>query len=214
MEKIVLVGAGGHCKVVIDIINSSYLFEIAGITDKSYNSGSKNILEYPVLGNDDILKKLYSEDITHAFCCVGALGNMEIRDRIFDNLKGIGFAVPSIVHKNAYVSIYSEISEGTCVAAGAIVNPGAVISENCIINTGAVIEHDCMIGRNTHISPNACIAGGVKIGKGCHIGMGSNIIQGVEIGDNVTIGAGAVVINDIPSNTTAVGIPAKLIKRG
>lgn len=212
MDKIVLVGAGGHCKVIIDIINSAYLKEIVGITDKSFIDGNDSILEYPVLGNDDILPELFKNGVSDAFVCVGALGNIEVRDRIFYKLKQIGFTIPSLVHKNACVSQYAEVSEGTCFMAGAVVNPGTVIGENCIINTCAVIEHDCVIGRNTHISPNACVAGGVIIGEGCHIGMGSNVIQGISIGDNVTIGAGAVVISDIPSNSTAVGIPAKLIE--
>jgi len=211
MEKIVLIGAGGHCKVVIDIIKSVGKYHIIGITDKAY-IGKNFVLDIPIIGDDSILKELYYEGVKNAFVCVGALHDMRLRDKIFNKLKAIGFNIPVIIHKNAIVSPYACIAFGTCVMPGAIVNPGAYIEENCIINTGAVIEHDCKLQRNTHISPKACIAGGVSVGHDTQVGMGSSIIQSVHIGNNVIIGAGAVVIDNIVDNVVAVGIPSKIIK--
>ena len=214
MEKIVLVGAGGHCKVIIDIIKSINRYDIVGITDKTYVLGEeKLVLDIPIIGDDSILVDLYNTGVKHAFVCVGALQNIEVRDKIYRNLKAIGFNIPSLVHKDSVVSPYASIAMGTCVMAGAIVNPDAFIEENCIINTGAVIEHDCKVQRNTHISPKACLAGGVNVGYNTHVGMGSSIIQAVHIGNNVIIGAGAVVIENIVDNVTTVGIPSKIIKR-
>lgn len=212
MEKIVLVGAGGHCKVVVDIIKSTGSYNIVGITDKAYGDG-KLLLDIPIIGDDSILEELYNSGVKNAFVCVGALENIGIRHKIYNRLKDIGFNIPTILHKFAMVSPYANIQHGTCVMAGAIINAGAIVGENCIVNTGAIIEHDCTVQWNTHISPKACIAGGVDIGYNTHIGMGSSIIQSVHIGNNVIIGAGAVVIEDIVDNVVAVGIPSKIIKR-
>ena len=213
MEKIVLVGAGGHCKVIIDIIKSASKYDIVGVTDKAYDYGEeKLVLDIPIIGDDSILEELYNTGVKNAFVCIGALQNIVVRDKIYIKLKTIGFNIPVLIHKDAMVSPYANIAFGTCVMAGAIINPGAFIGENCIVNTGAVIEHDCKVRRNTHISPKACIAGGVNVGQNTHVGMGSSIIQAVHIGNNVIIGAGAVVIENIVDNVVAVGIPSKIIK--
>ncbi|KGM97332.1 acetyltransferase [Clostridium botulinum] len=211
MDKIILIGAGGHCKVIIDIIKSTRDFKIVGITDASTHE--EQILGIPIIGNDDILEDLYYQGIKNAFVCIGALNNISVRDKIYYKLKKIGFEIPKLIHRDAIVSPYSKISNGTCVMAGAIINAGAIIGENCIINTGSIIEHDCFIDRNTHISPGASLAGGCKVGYNSHIGIGSTVIQGTEIGDNVIIGAGTVVLHDIEDNVTAVGVPSKTIKR-
>lgn len=209
MKKIVLIGGGGHCKVIIDIIKSIGEYEIIGITDKNNNN---SVLGVPIIGDDNILQQLYNEGVEYAFIGIGALNNIEVRSLIYRKLKNIGFKLPVLIHKHAVVSQYSNIGEGTCVMAGAIINPGVFMGKNCIINTGSVIEHECKIGQNTHISPNSSIAGGVHIGSNAHVGIGSTIIEGKTIGDNVTIGAGAVVIDDIADNAFVVGIPAKIIR--
>lgn len=210
MKKIVLVGGGGHCKVIIDIIKSTNEYEIVGVTDN--NKIGEKLLDVPIIGNDDILPELFKSGVKNAFVSLGALNNIEVRDKIYNKLKNVGFNIPKLIHNKAVVSPYTEIHDGTCIMAGAIVNAGAVINENCIINTSSVIEHDCIIGRNTHVSPRSCIAGGCSIGENSHIGAGCCIIQGINIGSNVVIGAGAVVLKDIKDHVTAVGIPAKIIK--
>lgn len=210
MEKIILVGGGGHCKVIIDIIKSTNEYEIIGITDKE--GIGTNILDIPVLGDDSILEELYNRGVKNAFVCIGALNNILIRDKIYFNLKNIGFNIPKLVHKSAVVSPYANINSGTCVMAGSVINPGVEIGQNCIINTSSVIEHDCFVGRNTHISPRSCISGGCRIGDNCHIGAGSSVIQGLNIGNHVVVGAGAAVIRNLGDMVTAVGVPAKIIK--
>lgn len=210
MEKIVLVGAGGHCKVIIDIIKSMRKYEIVCITD-SKGVGDK-IFDIPIIGSDEVLPQVYKGGVRNAFVCLGSINNIGFRDKIYYKLRKIGYEVPKLIHNKAIVSPYAKIEDGTCVMAGAVVNAGAVIQENCIINTSSIIEHDCVIGRNSHISPGANLAGGVKIGDNSHVGMGASIIQGVTIGTNVVIGAGAVVLEDLKDNVTAVGIPSKIIK--
>lgn len=211
MEKVVLIGAGGHCKVVIDIIKSCSEFEIVGITDPLKNN-EDYFLDVPIIGDDECLEDIYNSGIRYAFISLGSLDNIIYRDKLFYKLRDIGFKLPTLIHKSAIVSPYAKLQEGTCVMPGVIINSGAYIGENCIINSGAIIEHNCIIGRNTHISPGACIAGDTKIGDSCHIGINSTIIQGINIGNNVTIGGGSVVIRDIENNVVAVGIPAKKIK--
>jgi UDP-perosamine 4-acetyltransferase len=206
MKNIVLIGGGGQCKVIIDIINSMNKYQIVGIIDKNIN---ENVFNIPIIGNDDLLEKLYNEGIEYAFICIG---NLNIRNIIYNHIKNIGFKLPVLRHKTAIVSEWAYVGKGTCIMPGAIINAGTIIGENCIINTGAVIEHDCKIAFNSHISPNSSIAGGVSVGFNTHIGIGSTIIQGRTIGNNVTIGAGAVVINDIEDKSLAVGVPAKVIK--
>jgi UDP-perosamine 4-acetyltransferase len=209
MKRIVLIGAGGHSKVIIDIIKSRNEYDIVGITDK-FNR--ENVLNIPIIGDDNILDKLYNDDVKYAFICIGALGNMSVRNVIYNKLKNIGFKLPVLIHKSAIVSNYVNIDEGTCVMPGAIINPEVHIGKSCIINTGSIIEHDCIIGDNVHISPGVKLAGGVKIGNNSHVGIGSSIIQNKVIGNNVTIGAGAVVIKNIANDSVAVGVPTKIVK--
>ncbi|QAA31669.1 acetyltransferase [Clostridium manihotivorum] len=207
MKDIVLVGGGGHCKVIIDIIESRKEYNVIGIVDNNQNL--KDVLSVPVLGNDNILEELYDKGISNAFVCIGALGNIDIRNKVYNKLKKIGFKIPKLIHKNSYISSNVSIGEGTCVMAGVIINPDSQIGENCIINTGAIIEHDCIVSDNVHVSPGVKVGGGVKISYNTHIGIGSTIIQGVTIGNNVIIGAGSVVVNDFSDNILAFGVPAK-----
>lgn len=210
MEKIVLVGGGGHCKVIIDIIKSMRKYEIIAITDTK-GIGDK-ILDIPIIGTDEVLPQVFKGGVRNAFVSLGGLNDMSLRDKIYYNLRNIGYEIPKLIHNKAIVSPYAKVEDGTCVMAGAVINAGAVVQENCIVNTSSVIEHDCLVGRNSHISPSACLAGGVKIGNNSHVGMGASVIQGINIGNNVVIGAGSVVLNNIEDNATAVGIPAKIIK--
>lgn len=210
MKKIVLVGAGGHCKVIVDIIKSLEEFEIVGITDK-FKIGS-TLLGIPIIGNDEVLKDLLNKGIEYAFVSVGSIGNLKFRYDLYKKLKEIGFKIPTLIHKNAVVSPYATIEEGTCIMPNAVVNANAHIGKNSIINTSSIIEHDCIIGDNCHISPGAKIGGTCRVADNVHIGIGATIIHGINIGENTTIGAGAVVIDDIGDNKVAVGVPAKVIK--
>jgi len=208
MKKIVLIGGGGHCKVVIDILTGNKIFKISGIIDNKLKNNS-NISNVPVIGKDSNLTEIFNKGMHYCFVAIGATAASTARAKIYDMAKKIGYKLPVIVSTNALVSKNTIIGEGTIVANGAIINPGATIGKNCIINTGAIIEHDCKIGNHVHIAPGVTLSGGVSIGDFSHVGTGSTIIQGISIGSNTTIGAGSTVVNDISSNSVAFGNPCK-----
>jgi len=209
MKKIVLVGGGGHCEVIIDIIRNSNEYEIAGITD--VNNKEKKVLGFSIIGNDSMLKKLYNNGIEYGFICMGGIEKIKLRYDLYCNLKNIGFKLPVLMHNSSVVSSYAKVGEGTCIMAEAVINPGTNIGVNTVINTGAIIEHDCNIGGNVQISSGAVLAGGITIKDNVFIGIGTNIIPGITVGENSVIGAGSVVIRNIPDNVIAYGNPAKVV---
>jgi len=209
-KKIVLIGGGGHCKVVISIIKKLDNFEIAGIVDiyksESFISGIK------ITGTDDDLKDIYKSGIHNALITVGSIKDNTKRYRLFNMAREIGYNFPVIISPEAIVDESVKIGEGTVIMPGCIVNIDSSIEKNCIINTGSIIEHDCKIGDHCHIAPGVHISGKANIGELSFLGIGAILIQGITIGKNVTIGAGSVVIKDIPDNVIALGNPAKIIK--
>jgi sugar O-acyltransferase (sialic acid O-acetyltransferase NeuD family) len=195
----VLYGASGHAKVIIEIAKSQEL-EINAIVDD--NVDIKSVLDIPVYHS---LKELpVSSKI------IIAIGNNIIRKKIssYTNLKFDN----ALIHSSAVLSPSVKIGYGSVVMACAVINASTNIGYHCIINTGSTVEHDCEIHNYVHISPRAAIAGGVIIKEGTHVGIGAVVIPGVTIGKWVTIGAGAVIINDIPDFAVVVGNPGKIIK--
>jgi len=209
-KNIVLIGGGGHCKVVIAIIKKLDNFEIAGIVDnykeKALISGIK------VIGTDDDLRDIYKSGIHCALITVGSIKDNTKRYRLFNMSRNIGYNFPVVISPEAIVDESVKIDEGTIIMPGSIINIDSSIGKNCIINTGAIIEHDCKIGNHCHIAPGVHISGEANIQELSFIGIGATIIQRIKIGKNVTIGAGSVVIKDITDNVIALGNPAKIIK--
>lgn len=199
-RKIVLVGGGGHCKVIIDAIRESGKFSIYGITDPNLPKG-ECVSGVEVIGTDDFLHGLFKKGIKNAFICVGSVANCEARKRIYAGLKKDKFELPVIVHPNAVVANGVKLGKGTFVAAGAVINPDVTIGDNAIINTSSSIDHDCVIGNFVHIAPGVTLSGGVKIGDETHIGTGASVIQYLNIGKKCIIGAGITVRHDMPDNT-------------
>lgn len=195
-NKIILVGGGGHCKVIIDAIESAGKFKIYGIIDSSLPRGTA-VLNIEVLGKDDMLPQLFKKGIGYAFISVGSVGNTETRNKIYKNLKDIGFDLPVIVHPKAIVSKYVEFGEGAFVAAGAVINAGTKIGNNVIVNTLSSVDHDCEIGDFVHIAPGATLSGGVKVGDCVHVGVGARIVQCLNIKENSFIKAGALITENI-----------------
>ena len=209
-KKIVLIGGGGHCKVVISILKKLDNFEIAGIVD---NYKAKDLISgIKIIGTDDDLRDIYKSGIHDALITVGSTKDNTKRYRLFNMAREIGYKFSVIISPEAIVDKSVKIDEGTVIMPGSIINVDSFIGKNCIINTGAIIEHDCKIGDNCHIAPGVHISGVVNIGELSFIGIGATIIQGIKIGKNVIIGAGSVVIKNIPDNVIAVGNPAKIAK--
>ncbi len=202
-KHLLILGAGGHGKVVADCALACGWQEIAFLDDR-YPELTE-IGHWPVIGKIDfssIDKNLYPS------LALG-VGNNQLRSQWLKEGQNRGFEFPSVVHPCAVVSSFARIGEGAVIFANAVVNVDAVIGSAVIINTAAVIEHDCVVAEACHISPTACIAGGVSIGSHTWIGMGVMVIPCINVGSNVIVGAGAVVIADIVDGKAVVGIPAK-----
>ena len=191
MNKIILIGGGGHCRSVIDVIEQEGRFEIAGIVDKPELLGSK-ILGYPVIGNDSDLESL-AKKYHNALITVGQIKSASLRIKLYDLAIKFGYSLPCVVSPIAYVSKHSKIGNGTIVMHNAIVNANTSIGENCIINTKAIIEHDCLISSHCHISTNTTINGEVKIGSKCFIGSNVTTKDNITIKENSFIKAGSLV---------------------
>lgn len=206
-KEIILIGGGGHCKSVIDIIENMNEFVIAGIVDDKSRLGQK-IDGYEIIGCDDDLPAL-SESYGNFHITVGQIKSSETRWKLFDRIKKLGSNLPVIIASNAYVSSSAILKEGTIVMQNAIVNAHTIVGKNCIINTRALLEHDCEVGNDCHVSTGVILNGGVKVGNGVFIGSGSVVNQEVEIGRNCVIGSGSVVISDIEADSSYMGNPAR-----
>ena len=210
MSKLVLLGAGGHCKSVLDSAKRMNYFDEIVITDPNEKKGT-SILGCTVVGADDCLEELYQQGFDNAFVTVGSVEINPLREVLADKAAGIGYKFPIIQDPSAVVSDSADVRDGTFIGKKAVVGADAIVGKHCIINTGAVIEHECSIGDYTHISVGTTICGEVRIGRNCMIGASSTVIQNRRIADNCVIGAGAVVIKDVSYNTTVVGVPARTL---
>lgn len=193
-----LFGAGGHAKVIIEIIKSCGK-EVASVFDDA--PIEPTILGIPVYSatQDDLPTENW----------IIAIGNNFIRNSIVGRNS---FTYGLAIHSSAVISPSAQIGEGSVVMANAVINSETIIGKHCIINTGAVVEHDNILHDFVHISPNTALAGNVTVGKGSHIGTGACVIPGVKIGEWCVVGAGAVVLHDVPDYATVVGNPAQVIK--
>ena len=187
-KKIILIGGGGHCRSVIDVIEQENRFEIAGIIEK-YAGESEAVLGYPLIGTDDELKKLRQE-YTYALVTVGHIASNSVRVKLFNRLKELGFTLPVVVSPLAYVSKHAKVAAGTVVMHHALVNASASVGENCIINSKALVEHDVVVGAHCHISTGAVLNGGVHIEANSFIGSGSVTKEGISISGFIKAGSG------------------------
>ncbi|MBF0553524.1 MAG: acetyltransferase [Nitrospirae bacterium] len=209
MRKIIIIGGGGHGRVLIDTILSIGDYEIEGIVDETLPD-NQCIYGVRVLGNDMMLPHLFSMGVNNVCIAVGSVGDNSIRERLYYKVKEEGFVVPPILHPKAIVSErWVSISEGVQVMAGAVVQSGCIIGENTIVNTGAVVEHDRSIGKGVHICPGVILSGGCTIGDGSFVGAGTVIIHGITVGQHSLIGAGSVVVNNVADYSKIKGVPAR-----
>jgi len=197
MDKLIIIGASGHGKVVAEIARLCGYKEIIFLdNDSSIHSCSG----YPVLGADNLVSQLSGDVFV-------AVGNAEIRKRLMEREHGRRF--PALIHPSAVVSNSVEIGEGTVVMAGAVINPEAKIGRGCIINTGSSVDHDCVVSDYVHVSVGAHLSGTVKVGERTWVGAGVTINNNISICEGCMIGAGAVVVRDITESGTYIGVPAK-----
>jgi len=206
-KRIIIIGAGGHAKVIIDILMTSSDYQIAGLLDPLH-IGEK-ICGIPVIGDDSKLEPIYEESVRSVFV---AIGDNTKRGQISDYVKNIGLTLANAISCHSYAASTVELGQGIAIMPHSVINPDTRIGDNVIINTGSTVDHDCIISRNVHIAPGCSIGGNVIVGEGSFIGIGTTIIPGISIGSSAIIGAGSVIINDISSGCTAFGVPAKVQK--
>ena len=207
MANLLILGAGGHAKVVADIALLMNKWEnIAFLDDKKKINPIGDIPIIGKLKDYTLLKNKYQ----YAFV---AIGNNKLRFEWFERLSNEGFIIPTLIHPFSAVSKFTSIGQGTVIMGGVVINPNAKIGRACIINTSSSIDHDCLLADSVHISPGVHIGGTVNIGENTWACLGSSIINNVNIGSNVIIAAGAAVINSVPDNVMVTGIPATIKKK-
>jgi acetyltransferase EpsM len=200
-EQVVLFGAGGHARVVADALRTQGKYIISAVVDPG-KAGAQF---------EGIKVQADAKDLPPANFVV-AIGDNQLRKQVFCHLEVTGWTPVVVQHSSAVIASDATIANGTVLFARSVVNPNSTIGKNCIINTGAIVEHDCRVDSHAHIATGACLAGTVKIGEGSLIGVGSRILPNLSIGSWSILGGGSVAISDVPANSTAVGVPARVKK--
>lgn len=205
-KGIVVVGAGGHAKVCVELLQAMGLqvdYCIGG------GDGAETCVGVPVLQGDEHIRRLREEGYGEVFI---AIGSNRLRERLAVSAIEQGYRLINAISPFAMISPSVQMGSGIAIMAGAVVNADSTIADLAIINTGATVDHDCRIGRAAHIAPQCGLAGNVAVGEGSFLGVGCKVIPEQTIGANVTLGAGSVVISHIPDGSTAVGVPARILK--
>lgn len=209
----IILGAGGHARVLIDALQSAGTTNSLGILDAGTGFAGTTIFGVPVLGDDGLLPTLARNGTRRFVVAVGSIGDWSARRRLFDQAVALGLSPLTVIHPRSVISPWAEIGPGSQILACAVVNAGARLGKNVIVNTGAIVEHDCTLGDYVHVATGARLASTISIGEGAHVGAGAVIRQCIEIGSNAVIGAGAVVVSNVPPSTTVVGVPAAPLRR-
>lgn len=213
MKKIIIIGSGGHAKVVADIIltrekDLNEDLKIIGFLDDNFkNLRYDNIFNIPILGDLNNIDN-FSKNEDYFF--IIAIGSNEVRKKISEKYKELNYY--TAIHPKSIISREVEIGSGTVVMANVVINPNSTIGKHCILNTSSVIEHDNELGDYVHISPNATLCGGVSIDDNSWVGAGSVVRQQIHIGKDIIVGANSVVVKDIENSCIVAGNPAKKIK--
>lgn len=200
-SELIIIGAGGHGKVVADIAEQLHRYETIIFLDDS--ATEKECIGYPIVGTRTCISEYIGK--AEFFVAIGSAGT---RERVMHKLKEMQADIATLIHPSAVVSKHAKIGEGTVVMAGAVINPSTTIGEGCIVNTCASVDHDCEIGDYVHIAVGAHLCGTVKVDKSTWVGAGATVKNNVAICGGCMIGAGAVVIRDIKGTGTYMGVPA------
>ncbi len=196
MKRIVLVGGGGHCKVVIDTLKELNSYDEIVITDLFLSKGT-DVLGCKVVGDDDCLQTLFDDGVTDAFITLGSIKSTNARRKVAKRIQDIGFGEPVIIDASAVVASSADVGKGVYIGKKAVVNADCKIGDYAILNTASVMEHECVCGEFCHVSIGAICCGGVCMGNDVFIGANATVIQGISIVDNTIVGAGAVVRKNI-----------------
>ncbi|MEG1300038.1 MAG: acetyltransferase [Erysipelotrichaceae bacterium] len=204
-KQVILLGAGGHCKSIIDSIKSMKCYDIIGILDIEENIG-EYIENIQIIGKDEDLCKYYNYEENYFFISIGSIGDYSLRKQVIEKANKTKLESINVIDATAIIAETVKIGKGVFIGKNCVINANTIIGDYAIINTGAIIEHDCKIDSFVHIAPASVIAGNCHIGYGTHIGMNSTVLQNLNIGNNCLIGAGSIVLGDIKDNNKAFGI--------
>lgn len=207
--EIVILGAGGHGRVVLDIIRQARSHHPVGFLDSNPATHGRRIDGLPVLGSTDCLADLARRGIRGATIAIGDNG---VRRAMSDAVEQAGLEIVNCIHPSAQLATTVSIGKGVVLAAGALVCAHCQIGDYAILNTGCIVDHESMIGTAAHVCPGVRLAGHVTVESGAFIGIGATVIQNVRVGFESVVGAGSVVIRDVAPMTTVVGVPAREIK--
>jgi len=207
--RIVVVGSGGHAKVVADTIFAQGGFELIGFLDSDAAKWGSSVLKWQVLGGDDFLERNPELGVKHFVVAIGGHRSTELRVELFSRYVGMRLTPATFVHPSAVVSPFAHLGLGTIVLANATVQASAKVGSNVIVNTSAIVEHDCVVGDHVQLSPRATLAGGVVVEERAFVGTGAVVLPFCRIGARAIVGAGAVVTRDVLPNAVVYGVPAK-----
>lgn len=212
MKKLIVIGAGGHARSVLDIVLNNRQYKIIGCIDNVFphKKNVENMKDIPIIGTDECLQRYFNEGIKYIFV---AIGDNSLRKKLMQYALDIGFELVNIISKSAIISTRAILGKGICVMPGAVININCVVGNGCVINTNCSLDHDCTLGEYCHIAPGVSLSGSVTVGEGTQIGTGSSVINKKCIGRWSFIGAGSVVVRNIDDNVLAYGVPARIVKR-
>lgn len=211
MEDIILLGFGGHAKSAIDCIERQGKYRIVGVLDREERR-KVSYRGYQVIGQDEDLDRFHQQGIKNAFVTVGFLGQSMVRDRLYEELKRIGYELPNIIDPSAVIARDVVLGEGNLIGKLAVLNADAKIGNMCIINSGAVIEHECVVGNFSHVSVGTILCGGVSVGSHTFVGAGSTLIQGITVGSDCIIAAGTTVRKAVKDHEMVYEMNARRIR--
>ena len=208
-EKVIIWGASGHGRVVLDAARACGNLSVVGFLDDDASKKGQMFSGCPILGGRELLSDLRDSGGVRAIHV--AVGHCAMRLAIAESLSSAGFSTKTIVHPAAVIASDTKIGSGSFVAAGAIMGAGAAVGREVIVNTNSSVDHDCLVGDGVHIAPGVRLGGLVNVGRGTFIGIGATVINCLAVGENTIVGAGAVVVRDLPPGIVAYGVPAKVI---
>jgi sugar O-acyltransferase (sialic acid O-acetyltransferase NeuD family) len=204
--RVIVWGAGGHGKVIVDALLASESCNLVGILDDDNTKDGSNVLGVPVSYSPGSLRT-FIQTLDFDSVAIG-IGDNYIRHKKFQQVKACGLELMNVIHPSAHISRFVELGVGVTILAGAVVNPGTVIDDNVCVNTAASIDHDNYLETSCHIFPNATLTGGVRVGRFAYIGSGAVVAPNVVVNQYSQVGAGAVVLKDIAEGTLVAGVPA------